>query len=180
MFRGVDRHANISHARRSELSTIDDCLVADDDATLGEGIRCGLWRSLPTASRLACDVVTGGISNLVGSVESSVLAQEIPYLLDASAIKVVCQQGGLPPAPNCYAQPPVAAFTGCLEARAAIQHDLACRRYYQARRRSGDRHVGAQRNLFNKLVRKLYHCLPTQQRYDSATAFPHHQLPTAA
>lgn len=28
-------------------------------------------------------------------------------------------------------------------------------------------------------LRKLYHCLNTQQRYDSATAFPRYQLPTA-
>jgi len=72
------------------------------------------------------------------------------------------------------------ASAGYVWTRAAIQHDLACRSYYQARRRSGDRHVSAQRNLFNKLLGKLYHCLQTQQRYDSATAFPHHQLPTAA
>jgi len=72
------------------------------------------------------------------------------------------------------------AATGYVWARAAIQHDLACRRYYQARRQSGDRHVGAQRNLFNKLLGKLYHCLQTHQLYDSATAFPHHQLATAA
>jgi hypothetical protein len=56
-------------------------------------------------------------------------------------------------------------------------YDLACRTYYQARRRTGDRHVDAQRNLFNKLVGKLYHCLQTNRRYDSATAFPHHYLP---
>jgi hypothetical protein len=52
--------------------------------------------------------------------------------------------------------------------------------YYQTRRRGGDRHVGAQRNLFNKLLGKLYHCLQTHQPYDSAIAFPHHHLPTAA
>jgi len=72
------------------------------------------------------------------------------------------------------------AAAGYIWVRAALVHDLACRSYYQARRRTGDRHVGAQRNLFNKLLGKLYHCLQTNQRYDSATAFPNHHLPTAA
>jgi transposase len=64
--------------------------------------------------------------------------------------------------------------------RAALLHDLACRAYYQRRRRAGDRHVGAQRNLFNKLLGKLYHCLQTGDLYDSALAFPNHQLTVAA
>ena len=72
------------------------------------------------------------------------------------------------------------AAAGYVWVRAALLHDLACRSYYQARRRAGDRHAGAQRNLFNKLLGKLYHCLQTNQRYDSATAFPHHHVPTAA
>jgi ATP/maltotriose-dependent transcriptional regulator MalT len=57
----------------------------------------------------------------------------------------------------------------------ALLRDLVCRSYYQARRRAGDRHVAAQRNLLNKLLGKLYHCLQTSQPYDSAAAFPNHQ-----
>jgi len=32
--------------------------------------------------------------------------------------------------------------------------------------------TGAQRNLFNRLLGCLYHCLQTGQRYDETTAFP--------
>jgi transposase len=46
------------------------------------------------------------------------------------------------------------AAAGYVWVRAALRHDLVCRAYYQARRRMGDRHVGAQRNLFNKLLGK--------------------------
>jgi transposase len=72
------------------------------------------------------------------------------------------------------------ATAGYVWVRAALLHDLACRAYYQSRRRAGDRHVGAQRNLFNKLLGKLYHCLQTGDLYDSAVAFPNHQLTIAA
>jgi hypothetical protein len=37
---------------------------------------------------------------------------------------------------------------------------------------AGDRHVAAQRNLFNRLLGCLHHCLHTRQTYDEATAFP--------
>jgi transposase len=72
------------------------------------------------------------------------------------------------------------AAAGSVWVRAALLHDPACRSYYQGRRRAGDGHIGAQRNLLNTLLGKLYHCLRTGQRYDSAAAFPTHQLPTAA
>jgi transposase len=72
------------------------------------------------------------------------------------------------------------AAAGYVWVRAALLHDLACRSYYQGRRRAGDRHIGAQRNLLNKLLGKLYHCLQTGERYDSAAAFPNHQPPAAA
>jgi transposase len=71
------------------------------------------------------------------------------------------------------------AAAGYVWVRAALRHDLVCRAYYQNRRRTGDRHVGAQRNLFNKLLGKLFHCLKTGEHYDSAIAFPNHQLPAA-
>ena len=37
---------------------------------------------------------------------------------------------------------------------------------------TGDRHTAAQRNLFNRLLGCLHHCLQTGQRYNEATAFP--------
>ena len=38
--------------------------------------------------------------------------------------------------------------------------------------RTPDRHVAAQRNLFNRLLGCLHHCLHTGQTYNEATAFP--------
>jgi hypothetical protein len=37
---------------------------------------------------------------------------------------------------------------------------------------TGDRHVAAQRHLFNKLIGQLYHCVQHRQTFDSAKAFP--------
>ena len=64
------------------------------------------------------------------------------------------------------------AAAGYVWVRSALLYDLVCRAYYQGRRRAGDRHVAAQRNLLNKLLGKLYHCLQTSRLYDSAAAFP--------
>jgi hypothetical protein len=36
----------------------------------------------------------------------------------------------------------------------------------------GDRHVAAQRNLFNRMIGILHHCLDTRTKYDEHTAFP--------
>jgi transposase len=65
------------------------------------------------------------------------------------------------------------AAAGYVWALAAIRHDAACRAHYQRRRAAGERHTAALRNVFNKLIGKLHHCLATGQIYDSAIAFPH-------
>jgi transposase len=45
------------------------------------------------------------------------------------------------------------------------------REHYDARRAGGERHTAALRNLFNKLLGCLYHCLQNRTLYDSARAF---------
>ncbi|TDC02374.1 IS110 family transposase, partial [Actinomadura bangladeshensis] len=35
----------------------------------------------------------------------------------------------------------------------------------------GDRHAAALRNLFNRMLGQLYHCLQTRQLYDPIKAF---------
>ncbi|WP_405957242.1 IS110 family transposase [Streptomyces phaeochromogenes] len=55
--------------------------------------------------------------------------------------------------------------------------------HYDRRRNDGDRHTAAQRNLFNRMIGCLHHCLTKRIRYDEATAFPasaDQQLPAAA
>ena len=51
--------------------------------------------------------------------------------------------------------------------------------YRRRRDEHGDWHAVAQRNLFNRMIGQLYHCLQTNQLFDEHVAFPS-QLATAA
>jgi hypothetical protein len=55
---------------------------------------------------------------------------------------------------------------------AAITKSPGARAHYDRRRAAGDRHNVALRNLANKLLAKLWHCLRHNVRYDEATAWP--------
>jgi hypothetical protein len=65
---------------------------------------------------------------------------------------------------------------------AALTASPGARAHYDRRRDRGDRHAAAQRNLFNRLLGCLHHCLATRQHYNEATAFPNSskKLPNAA
>jgi transposase len=54
----------------------------------------------------------------------------------------------------------------------ALTASPGARTHYDKRRETGDWHAAAQRNLANKLLGCLYHCLQTGTHYDEATAFP--------
>jgi transposase len=64
------------------------------------------------------------------------------------------------------------ASVGYVWAFAALTASPGARSHYDRRKAAGDRHVAAQRNLFNRLLGCLHHCLHTRQTYDEATAFP--------
>ena len=64
------------------------------------------------------------------------------------------------------------AAAGYTWAFAALTASPGARAHYDRRRDAGDRHAAAQRNLFNRLLGCLHHCLATGQHYDEATAFP--------
>jgi transposase len=64
------------------------------------------------------------------------------------------------------------AATGYLWAFAALTASPGARAHYDRRKTTGDRHVAAQRNLFNRLIGCLYHCLETRQHYNESIAFP--------
>jgi transposase len=64
------------------------------------------------------------------------------------------------------------ATAGYTWAFAALTASPGARAHYDRRRDAGDRHTAAQRNLFNRLLGCLHHCLQTGQHYDEATAFP--------
>jgi transposase len=72
------------------------------------------------------------------------------------------------------------AQAGYTWAFAALTASPGARAHYDRRRQAGDRHAAAQRNLYNRLLGCLWHCLATGQRYDEATAFPAKATPTAA
>ncbi|EWM18951.1 mini-circle transposase [Kutzneria sp. 744] len=44
--------------------------------------------------------------------------------------------------------------------------------HYDRRRAAGDKHAAAMRNLFNRFLGCLYHCLQTGQTFDPSKAFP--------
>jgi transposase len=64
------------------------------------------------------------------------------------------------------------ASAGYTWAFAALTASPGARAHYDRRRDAGDRHTAAQRNLFNRLLGCLHHCLATRQHYDETTAFP--------
>jgi len=67
---------------------------------------------------------------------------------------------------NCLAD------AGYTWAFAALTASPGARAHYDRRRHAGDRHAAAQRNLFNRLLGCLHHCLATGQHYNEHTAFP--------
>ncbi len=71
------------------------------------------------------------------------------------------------------------AATGYSWAFSALTASPGARAHYDRRRAAGDPHVAAQRNLFNRLLGCLHHCLQTRTRYDEQAAFPS-QAATAA
>jgi transposase len=64
------------------------------------------------------------------------------------------------------------ASAGYTRAFAALTASPGARAHYDRRKQAGDRHTAAQRNLFNRLLGCLHHCLVTGQHYDETTAFP--------
>jgi len=64
------------------------------------------------------------------------------------------------------------AAAGYVWTFAALTKSSAARALYDKRRELGDRHASALRNLFNRYLSCLFHCLATRQTYDEAKAFP--------
>lgn len=67
------------------------------------------------------------------------------------------------------------AAVGYVWAFVSLTRSPGARAHYDRRREAGDRHVAAQRNLFNRFMGMLFHCLQNGQAYDEATAFPNQQ-----
>ncbi|MFF4276806.1 IS110 family transposase [Streptomyces sp. NPDC001536] len=62
---------------------------------------------------------------------------------------------------------------GYLWAFAALTASPGAKTHYRRRRDlHGDWHASAQRNLFNRMLGQLYHCLQNRELFDEQTAFP--------
>ncbi|KQV13478.1 MULTISPECIES: IS110 family transposase [unclassified Kitasatospora] len=62
---------------------------------------------------------------------------------------------------------------GYLWAFSAITASPGAKGHYRRRRDdNGDWHAAAQRNLFNRMLGQLYHCLKNRRHFDEHTAFP--------
>lgn len=64
------------------------------------------------------------------------------------------------------------AAVGFVWAFATIPRPGPAKDLYDRRRTHGDRHAAALRNLFNRSLGQLWHCLHTGQLYDEGKAFP--------
>jgi hypothetical protein len=63
------------------------------------------------------------------------------------------------------------AAVGYVWAFSALSASAGARAHYDRRRKTNERHTAAQRNLFNRLIGILHHCLQTGQTYDEPKAF---------
>ncbi|MGW0457424.1 IS110 family transposase [Streptomyces tendae] len=61
---------------------------------------------------------------------------------------------------------------GYLWAFASLRASTGANAHYRRRRERGDWHAAAQRNLFNRMIGQLYHCLQHRRRFDESLAFP--------
>lgn len=64
------------------------------------------------------------------------------------------------------------AAVGYVWAFSALTHSPGARSHYDRRRQAGDRHTAAQRNLFNRMIGCLHHCLTQRVTFDETIAFP--------
>jgi hypothetical protein len=64
------------------------------------------------------------------------------------------------------------AAIGYVWAFASLTASPGARAHYDRRRQAGDRHTAAQRNLFNRMIGCLHHCLTHHIPFNETTAFP--------
>jgi hypothetical protein len=72
------------------------------------------------------------------------------------------------------------ASVGYVWAFAALTASPGVRAHYDRRKTRGDGHAAAQRNLFNRLIGVLHHCLQTRHHYEESIAFPAGRTPQTA
>ena len=126
-----------------------------------------------------------GISDITGARVLGELGDDRSRFADARAIKAyagaapVTRASGKSRAVNHRRiKNQRLASTGYLWAFSTLTASPGARAHYDRRRAAGDPHAAAQRNLFNRLIGCLHHCLGTGVLYSEAAAF--HQPQTLA
>ncbi len=77
-----------------------------------------------------------------------------------------------PPGAGPQGQTQRLAGVGCVWAFAALTASPGARAHYDRREHAGDRNAAVRRNLFNRLLGMLHHCLATRQTCAEPKAFP--------
>lgn len=68
---------------------------------------------------------------------------------------------------------------GYLWAFASLRASAGASAHCRRRREHGDWHAATQRNLFNRMIGQLYHCIQHRKLFDGGTAFPTEQAAAA-
>ena len=119
-----------------------------------------------------------GISDIIGARVLGELGDDRSRFADARAVKAyagaapVTRASGKSRAVNHRRiKNQRLASTGYIWAFSTLTASPGARAHYDRRRAAGDRHAAAQRNLFNRLIGCLHHCLSTGVLYSEAAAF---------
>ena len=120
-----------------------------------------------------------GLGELTGARVLAELGDDRSRFADARGVKAYAGAAPVTRASGKRLQVPARkvknqrlAAVGYVWAFAALTASPGARAHYDRRKHAGDRHAAAQRNLFNRLLGMLHHCLATRQTYSEAKAFP--------
>jgi transposase len=126
------------------------------------------------------EVITSfpGLGNLLGARVLAEIGDDRTRFADARALKAYAGSAPITRASGKkryvgrrFVKNDRLVHAGYLWAFAAITASPGAGAHYRRRREHGDWHAAAQRNLFNRMLGQLYHCLKTGQPFDEQRAF---------
>ncbi|MFI0913661.1 IS110 family RNA-guided transposase [Streptomyces abikoensis] len=126
------------------------------------------------------DVITSfpGLGSLLGARVLAEIGDDRSRFADARALKAYAGSAPITRASGKkryvgrrFVKNDRPVHAGYLWAFAAINASPGAGAHYRRRREHGDWHAAAQRNLFNRMLGRLYHCLQTGQPFNEQRAF---------